>query len=198
MADTPMLWRLPDSPDYGKTGRVFEHSFWVLDEVSTVLGLATETMAAGCLLSATAFLLGSGSVAIGGTFAAFWALGAGYAEASADIAKECVIRGYCRGVVVAAHGRRADTMVRMFGGRVSWNVVNPADDAVANKANLTGLTAGYLDCSQLRAQQKKNLWTDLETRSGDRWGREEYNNEGAAGRFYAGLAGTFRRYHLKE
>jgi len=58
MVDTPKLWQVPDSPDYGKNGRRFEHSFWVLDEVSTVLGLATETMATGCLPEAAAFFLG--------------------------------------------------------------------------------------------------------------------------------------------
>jgi hypothetical protein len=198
MADTPKLWQVPDSPDYGKNGRRFEHSFWVLDEVSTVLGLATETMATGCLLEAAAFFLGSGSVAIGGLFGEFWAIGSGYAEASTEIAKDWVITGYARGVVLGAHGRKASTMARMFGGRVTWNTVNSGDDAVAQKANLNGLVAGYLDCSQLRPQQKKNLFTDLETRNGDRWGTEEYANEHAAMLFYSGLGGTFRRYHLKE
>jgi hypothetical protein len=198
MAETPKLWLVPDSPDYGKNGRRFEHSFWVLDEVSTVLGLATETMATGCLLEATAFFLGSGSVAIGGLFAEFWAIGSGYAEASTEIAKEWVTTGYARGVVLAAHGRKAITMARMFAGRVTWNTANSSDDAVAQKANLNGLAAGYMDCSQLRDQQKKNLFTDLETRNGSRWGRDEYSNEGAAARFYSGLAGTFRRYHLKQ
>ena len=84
-------------PDYGKNGRLFEHAFWVLDEVSTVLGLATETMATGCLLEAAAFFLGSGSVAIGGLFGEFWAIGSGYAEASSEIAKEWVITGFSRG-----------------------------------------------------------------------------------------------------
>jgi hypothetical protein len=89
-------------------------------------------------------------------------------------------------------------MARMFGGRVTWNTVNSGDDAVANKANLNGLVAGYLDCSLLRPQQKKNLFTDLETRNGDRWGREEYASEHAAMLFYSGLGATLRRYHLKE
>jgi hypothetical protein len=198
MADSPKLWQVPDSPDYGKNGRRFEHSFWVLDEVATVLGLATETMATGCLLEAAAFFLGAGSVAVGGMFGVFWAIGSGYAEASADIAKEWVTTGYARGVVLAAHGRKASVMQRMFGGRVTWNAVNSSDDAVARKAHLNGLVAGYLDCFQLRPQQKKNLWTNLETRNGDRWGREEYANEHAAALFYSGLSGTFRQYHLKE
>jgi len=123
MPDTPKLWQVPDSPDYGKNGRRFEHSFWVLDEVSTVLGLATETMATGCLLEAAAFFLGSGSVAIGGLFGEFWAIGSGYAEASSEIAKDWVTTGYCRGVVLAAHGRKAGVMQRMFGGRVTWNTL---------------------------------------------------------------------------
>jgi hypothetical protein len=76
--------------------------------------------------------------------------------------------------------------------------VNSSDDAVAHKAHLNGLVAGYLDCSQLRPQQKKNLWTDLETRNGEYWSREEVNSENAAMLFYSGLGGTFRRYHLKE
>ena len=198
MPDTPKLWQVPDSPDYGKNGSRFEHSFWVLDEVSTVLGLATETMATGCLLEAAAFFLGSGSVAIGGLFGEFWAIGSGYAEASSEIAKDWVTTGYCRGVVLAAHGRKAGVMQRMFGGRVTWNTVNSSDDAVAHKAHLNGLVAGYLDCSQLRPQQKKNLWTDLETRNGEYWSREEVNSENAAMLFYSGLGGTFRRYHLKE
>jgi hypothetical protein len=55
-----------------------------------------------------------------------------------------------------------------------------------------------LDCSQLRPQQKRNLWVDLETRNGDTWSSLEYNNPHAAMLFYSELAGTFRQYHLKE
>lgn len=49
MPDSPKIWQVPDSTDYGKNGRRFEHFFWVLDDVATVPGLEIETMATGCL-----------------------------------------------------------------------------------------------------------------------------------------------------
>jgi hypothetical protein len=198
MSGTPALWTIPDTPDYGRNGKVIERTFWVVDEVSTVLALATETASTGIALvvADVAFLLGTFSIAVGGVIGEFLAIGAGYAEAKTIVVKDWMTRGFARGCVVGAHGRNSRTLVRIFG-----HDPIAVDDWMrgdVQKAYIAGLSAGFADAWYLRAQQKQNLWYDLETRADDRWGREEHDNEAAAGRFYAGLAGTFRRYHLTE
>ena len=185
MAGIPTLWHIPDTKDCEKTGHKIEVYFTVVDEVATVMGLATEGATGGAtiILAESAFLLGAFSVVAGGLFGEFWSIGAGYAAAKTIVVKDCMARGFALGAVLAAHGRKMPTLVRMFGR--NYNVVAEEYKADAQQAHHAGLTAGFIDVAALRPQQKRNLWVDLETRSGDRWGKEEADFDFAAQRFYA-------------
>jgi hypothetical protein len=196
MAGTPMLWHVPDTEEYEKSGETIELVFNVIEEVGTILELVTDGTSM-FILAGAGFALGGIGVAAGGMFGEFWSIGKGYAEALSLIAKEQVATGFARGVVVAVHGRTAKALVSLFGHDVYHNTNFQEAEATGTNAYREGLKAGYIDGYKLKPQQKKNLWTDLESRAGERWGRREYEDEYAAARFYAGLAGTFRRYHLR-
>src|SRR5262245_19008231 len=130
--------------------------------------------------------------------AGFLALGAGCAEAAEEVAKYWSARGYARGIVVGANGRKARELKERFG-----NDCCPRDDFCENekvaKANyLMGLFVGFMHGRMLCPNQREWFWRDLGRRMGDqshlgpttRWSDHDWTM------WYASAAGAFLGAHL--
>lgn len=129
--------------------------------------------------------------------AGFLALGEGCAEAAEEVAKKWSARGYSRGVVVGADGRKAVDLKARFGNDIFPSGI--CETAKVAKANyLAGLYFGFQHGRTLCPNQREWFWRDLGQRMGDqsslgpssRWSDHERTL------WYASAAGTFRNAHL--
>jgi hypothetical protein len=133
----------------------------------------------------------------------WFGLGAGYAGARADIAKDRMARGFSQGVMLGSDGRQgnADLLKQRFW---MWSPAKDAADAeagtIAQNAYNTGLAAGFIQGRELSKEQREWLWRDIGRRMGDdlSW-RGETDTWGEAQwvEWYSDTAAQFRKAHLK-
>jgi hypothetical protein len=152
------------------------------------------------LISATSALALGMSLAspLLGLVASFLAIGAGYQEASAEIAKDSSASGYSRGAVMGADGRPSSLVREYFGNLVFTNTFYQEGANVAKASHDAGLVTGYLHGRALRQNQRTIFWHDLGYRMGDQsyrgppsqWSSQDWSF------WYTDAAGYFRRYHL--
>lgn len=170
----------------------FALNFYVplVDTVLTGLEIVGVELGAGGLLMSAA----TGPLA---AWVGTWvALGDGYAQARQEIAEREMKSGFGRALAMCCHGRMGKTVVEYFGHDAYSNPADQESAVDAKKGRASGLLAGYKQGAQLSPGQRKLLLRDLETRSGHRWGRTEYNSEQAAKFYYVDLGAAFSRYHL--
>jgi hypothetical protein len=127
------------------------------------------------------------------------ALGAGYYEAGEEIAATESARGFSRGVVMGADGRRARLVQDYFGNEYfPPNHFFPRGRSIAIANFRMGLLVGYVNGRTLSQNQRAIFSRDLGYRIGDQsyrgptsqWGRREWIN------WYVDLASVFRGAHL--
>lgn len=121
--------------------------------------------AAGAAAVGAAFGLTLGVAApIAGMLASFAALGAGYAEARAIVAKDRIRIGFAKGVVMGA-----TTRPWKYVKELSWernperNDFDPEGGKIAQKAFNLGLMTGFVQGRKLSEKQKTFFGTSLDT-----------------------------------
>lgn len=163
-----------------KAGFVIEAAHWGI--------VALEIFAEAGILAIAAPMLAA--------VAGFLALGAGCAGVAEEVAKNWSARGYSRGIVVGANGRKARELKQRFG-----NDCCPPDnfcdtEKIAKANYLMGLFVGYMHGRMLCPNQREWFWRDLGHRMGDqfhlgpstRWSDHDWTL------WYASAAGTFRAH----
>lgn len=182
-----------------ETGHEFAGEFMdafpvVLNAEEAVLGLA-EMFTEAELIVALGTLFPIVSAVVGQWFS----LGAGYAAARAEIAKENMASGFSRGVVMGVDGRKPALLQEYFWKQApDPNVVDPDAGKIAQKAYNQGLIAGFMQGRELSPAQRKWLWQDIGRRVGDQSSRGESSgwNKSAWIDWYILAAAKFRIAHL--
>jgi hypothetical protein len=153
--------------------------------------VAAEIFASAGVLAIAAPLL---AVAAG-----FFALGSGCAQAAEVVAKNWSTRGYARGIVIGANGKKISEVKERFGNDCCPRD-NFCDSEKIAKANyLMGLFVGYLHGRMLCPNQREWFWRDLGQRAGDQshLGPSAKWSDHDLTLWYASMAGTFQCAHLE-
>ena len=166
----------------------------VLNAEETVLGLAEMFTEAELVVA-----LGEVFPIVSAVIGQWFSLGAGYAAARAEIAKDNMASGFSRGAVLGADGRKPALLKDYF-----WKFSpdpNPFDEdagKIAQTAYNQGLVAGFMQGHELSEAQREWFWKDIGRRVGDEsargapdtWSRDEWVD------WYILAAATFREAHL--
>jgi hypothetical protein len=182
-----------------ETGQEFAADFMdvfpvTLSAEEAVLGVA-EMFTEAELVAALGTTFSLASAVIGQWFS----LGAGYASGRADVAKENMVSGFSRGVVLGSDGRKAETLKDYF-----WkfspdpNTFDQEAGVIAQNAYNQGLVAGFMQGRELDTEQRAWLWRSLGNEMGDQsyrgdsseWTDKDWED------WYVEAAGTFRRLCL--
>jgi len=190
---------IPDKP--GESG---------LDTIPFILG------AADCVLTVMEIAgVMELSIALGvvtGPLAAaagnFMALGAGYAEAAADITWKEQSRGFSLGVVMGADGAGPKKAAAYFGHRFfQRNDYLPGGAKIAAQAYVKGLLGGYSQGRSLSREQRLVLWQDLLARAKSLPGWNDFSGQSQKAKdwptskwvdYYIFFGAVFKKYHLSE
>lgn len=183
-----------------ETGHEFDAGFMeafpvVLSAEEAVLGLAEMFTKAQLVAD-----LGTFFPIVSAVIGQWFSLGAGYAAARAQIAKENMASGFSRGAVLGADGRKPTLLKEYF-----WKFEpdpNPVDreaGTIAQTAYNQGLVAGFMQGRELSKEQKEWFWKDIGHRGGDQsfrgkpanWTKTDWVD------WYIFAAATFRRFHLE-
>jgi outer membrane protein OmpA-like peptidoglycan-associated protein len=169
--------------------------FWV--ELAHAGLTAAEIFAEGSALVGL-LSIGAPLLALAGVFLA---LGAPYAEAAKEIAEDWSARGYARGVVMGADGRKAALLRDYFGNDVMpKNHFFEQGQQIATANYRLGLLVGFVHGRLLCPNQRAAFWADMRNRlQGDQtyrgpskqWSRREWID------WYVTTAATFRASHLQ-
>jgi outer membrane protein OmpA-like peptidoglycan-associated protein len=179
--------------DIGQRGH--KAHFWV--ELAHAGLTAAEIFAEGSALVGL-LSIGAPLLALAGVF---MALGAPYAEAAKEIAEDWSARGYARGVVMGADGRKAALLRDYFGNDVMpKNHFFDQGQKIATANYRLGLLVGFVHGRLLCPNQRAAFWADMRNRlQGDpsyrgpskQWSRREWID------WYVTTAATFRASHLQ-
>jgi hypothetical protein len=138
----------------------------------------------------------------------FMALGAGYAEAEAEIKYREVRHGFSLGVVMGADGVGSKKAAAYFGHRsFARNDFLPTGAKVAAEAYAYGLLSGYSQGRALSPRQRETFWRDLLARGRTLPGWNDFRGESENSRnwssrvwieYYIFFSAVFTRFHMAE
>ena len=138
----------------------------------------------------------------------FMALGAGYAEAAADVTWKEQSRGFSLGVVMGADGAGPKKAAAYFGHRFfARNDYLPGGAKIAAQAYVKGLLGGYSQGRSLSRDQRLVLWSDLLARAKSLPGWNDFSGQGQKAKdwptskwvdYYIFFAAVFKKFHLSE
>jgi hypothetical protein len=127
------------------------------------------------------------------------AAAAGYAGASASIAKDNMEAGFAEGMVVGADGRSAEQLADLFWQHEpTKGYPNDLDGKVAQNNFNAGLKAGFKQANELSPDQRQRMSDEVKRALGDdawrgdesSWGTKEYRE------FYRDAAGKVRALYM--
>ena len=138
----------------------------------------------------------------------FMALGAGYAEAAADITYKELKHGFSLGVVMGADGVGSKKAATYFGHRYfARNDFLEGGAKIAAQAYVTGLLSGYSQGRALSQGQRTAFWKDLLARGRTLPGWNDFSGQSENSKnwssrtwvnYYIFFAAVFNRYHMSE
>jgi hypothetical protein len=194
--------RIPEAPYSDKAFERLHKFFDVIEGVHATLEILGVEVA-GLLGIGVAGLLTVGGP-IAGLLGVFMALGAGYAQARAEVAKSRVKIGFAQGVVTAADNRKWSYVKPLFWERYpETNRVDPQAGRTGQQAFNLGLVSGFVQGRRLTAKQKEFLWGSIgrALTAGDRKyyaGSRDSWSERLWVDWYTRAAGTFFRLYVKD
>jgi hypothetical protein len=163
--EPPMIlaFRIPDSPYSDRVFSALHKAFDVVDGVHATLEIFGVELTG--LLGAALPVLAP----VAAIFANFLALGAGYAQARADIAKNRMTWGFAQGVVTGADRRRwADVKSVYWKNAPEGNAFDEGAGRIATKAYNLGLACGFVQGRKLtsrtatRSPKEKFFWKSID------------------------------------
>jgi hypothetical protein len=192
--------KIPDAPYSDERFKKVEITVDVAHAVLTAIEIFEVPLAG---------LLGLGVPVAGALLAAaapFLAIGSGYAEATTIVARREMRTGFSRGVVCGASRRRwSDVKDWFWQYSPTPNPFNPPAAIAGQKANNTGLAAGFLQGQELAKNANKHsfFWTSLKKRltagdiaqyagKRDSWQRRDYID------MYITYAVLFEKLYLRD
>ena len=182
-----IAFKIPEAPYSDETFRWIHKSIDIFEAVHTTMAIFGVELAG--LLGLAFEALGPLAAMVG----TFFALGAGYAEARADISRRRIRSGFALGVVMGADGRKWPHVKRMF-----WeygpepNSFDPDAGKIAQKAFNTGLATGFLQGREIVKNPKKmQFFWDSISRSLTPGDRSEFSGDSKSWREL-----TWRNWYL--
>jgi hypothetical protein len=160
-----LSFKIPDAPYSDALFTKIERTVDVGHAVLTTIEIFAEPLATLLGLSVPVGVPIVGALL--GAAAPFLAIGSGYAEATAIVARREMRTGFSRGVVCGASSRPWSDVKNWFvQPNPTPNPFNPEAAIAGKKSNDTGLAAGYLQGQQVAKDAKKHkfFWDSLNKR----------------------------------
>jgi peptidoglycan hydrolase-like protein with peptidoglycan-binding domain len=152
-----LAFKIPEAPYSDEAFKTVHKVFDVIEGVHAVVEIF-EVELAGLLGGALAVVLAP----LAGAVLPLLAIGAGYSEAKAKIAKDRVRMGFALGVVTGAHWREWSFVKSMFW---KWSPeVNPSfpeAGRISQQAFNLGLVTGFIQGRHLTSGQRKFFWQSI-------------------------------------
>ncbi len=197
---TILAFKIPEAPYSDETFARVHKAIEVTDEV-----LQTIEIFGPELVGLGAFGLGLTVLGPLAAFAAgFMALGAGYAEARANISRNRMKIGFAEGFAAGADSRTWNFVKSLFWeGQPEFNAFDQDAGLIAQKAYNLGLASGFVQGRKLTAKQKSFFWKsigrtltpgDLQEFGGDvkSWPNRQWVN------WYITVATRFIKLYVKD